>query len=181
MPLPISGTTTEFITLAEVKKQANIPATNTAADDELERFRSAAQEHVEALIGPVLHRTFTETVRASGGVVVLRHMPVVSVASLTSSGTAVTHTLDGASGLLTGVTARGDLSVEYVAGRSSAPDAVRVAALIIAADLWRTQRGDSPRGAMPGGGEPLEGMPGAVAMSVARQMLEPYMLPPAVA
>lgn len=183
MPLPITGSTTEFITLAEVKAHANIPAGDTSHDTELDLFRGAAQEHVESLIGPVLHRVVTGTVHAHGGVVVLPLAPVVSVESLTSSGTAVTYTLVGASGLLTGVTVRGDLSVSFTAGRSVAPDAVRVAALVIAEHLWKTQLGNQPAsGVYPAEDElTVSAGLGFAIPNRALELLGPYMSAPAVA
>lgn len=182
MPLAISSTTTEFITLAEVKQHANIPASNTADDMELERFRSAAQEHVESLVGPVLWRSVTDTVHAHGGVVVLPLAPVVSVESLTSSGVAVTYALRKAAGLLLNVRASGDLDLSFTAGRESCPDAIRVAALVIAEHLWRTQRGgQSESTALPG--EDFGGVAPGLGYAIpnrALELLSPYLLPPAV-
>lgn len=183
MPLPISSSTTEFITLAEVKQHANIPASNTANDVELERFRSAAQEHVESLVGPVLWRVVVgETVHAHAGVVVLPLAPVVSVESLTSSGVAVSFALRKAAGLLLDVRASGDLALSFTAGRESCPDAIRVAALIIAEHLWRTQRGgQSESTALPGEdfGAVSPGL-GYAIPNRALELLAPYLLPPAV-
>lgn len=185
MPLTITAASTEFISLTEVKAHANVPATATAHNDELNLFRGAAEEAVQGIIGPVLHRTVTESVHASRGVVLLRYSPVVSVTSLTASGTAVTYTLDVAAGVLRDVNTYGKLDVTYVAGRTVVPDSVRVAGLIIAAHLWETQKGNAPSsgGALPDTGE--DGFPGfGMAYSIpnrARDLLMPYALPPAVA
>lgn len=183
MPLPISSSTTEFITLAEVKQHCNIAASNTANDVELERFRSAAQEHVESLVGPVLWRVVVgETVHAHGGVVVLPLAPVVSVESLTSSGVAVTYALRKAAGLLLNVRASGDLALSFTAGRTSCPDAIRVAALIVAEHLWRTQLGNQPTtGVYPSEDElTVSSGQGYAIPNRALELLRPYMLAPAV-
>lgn len=142
MPLTIDATTTEWISVEEVKAHANI--TTSTNDDEIALMRDAAQEAVEGLVGPVLWRTVTQRITGSGSsTVVLNTLPVLSVTSLTYAGTGTTYTLaDG--GLLLDVPARGDLVATYVAGRATVPAAVRMAALITAAHLWNTQRGNAP-------------------------------------
>lgn len=181
--MPIISIATEFITLDEVKAQINVPLADTSHDTELTRFQRAAQEHVESLVGPVVPRAMTETVRASGETVCLSHSPVVSVESLTVNGQAVTYTLNGPAGLLTGVTAVGDLSVSYTAGRSPVPEAIRVAALIIAEHLWKTQLGNQPTtGVYPAEDElNVSAGFGYAIPNRALELLRPYMLAPAVA
>jgi len=181
MPVTIDAGTLEWISVDEVKRQANIKT--STSDEEVDLIRGAAQDLVEQLIGPVLWRTVTETVAASrDGVVALRNFPIVSLTSLTSSGTSVTSTLNSTGGMLTGITVYGDLTATYVAGRTSVPDAVRMAALIIAAHLWETQRGASPS-PIPtddfGSSQPF-GV-GFAIPNRAMELLSPYLLPPAVA
>lgn len=179
---PITPSTTEFISLDEVKAQTNVPASDTSHDTELDLFREAAQEQVEALVGPVLQRQVVETVRARpSGVVFLNQSPVVSVDTLTASGQPVTgYTLNNADGLLTGLVTAGDLVVTYTVGRTEAPASLRVAALIIAAHLWDTQRGNAPS-AMPDDLTPVEFGLGYSLPNRALELLAPYMLAPAVA
>lgn len=182
MPLISTSGAAEIVTLAELKAHANIPAGNTTSDVELDLLRLAAQEAVEGLVGPVVWRSFTETVRHSGGVVVLRHAPVAEVTSFTAAGTAVTgYTLDGPAGLLTGVTASGDLSITYSAGRSTVPPAIKVATLIIGRHLWDTQRGNAPS-ALPTVDEtaPQFGV-GYAIPNRAMDLLAPFLLPSGVA
>lgn len=179
--MPIISSTTQFITLDEVKAQANVPLTDASHDAELTRFQLAAQEHVESLVGPVVPRAVTETARASGGMVILSRPPVVSVESLTSNGQAVTYTLNSGAGLLTGVTAGGELSVSYTAGRSPIPEAIRVAALIIAEHLWKTQLGNVPS-ALPT--EEFTTAPFGLGYAIpnrAIELLAPYLLAPGIA
>lgn len=180
MPLTITDATTEFVTLDEVKRHANI--TSAAHDVELEMIKGAAQDAVEGLIGPVLWRTVSATARASGGGAVLNVMPIVSLTSATVGGASVAATLDAAAGMLTGLGYVDGVSVEYVAGRTSCPDAVRLATLIIAAHLWRTQQGNSPS-ALPVDDE-LPSETFGVGYSIPRRaedLLAPYLLLPGVA
>lgn len=160
MPLTIDATTTAFITLPDVLRQANVPASANSGDlAELDLMREAAQDVVEGIVGPVLWRTVTELVPVneatyaylSGGMAVLSTKPVVSVTSATVIGTpaVVTYTLDSQAGLLTHIqpwtwTYARDLSVTYIAGRSICPSAIRLAGLIIATHLWQTQTGNAP-------------------------------------
>lgn len=175
MPLTITASTSSFITLDEVRAHCNI--SSTASDAELELFRNAAQDHVETLIGPVLWRSVTRTFTSSGAYA-LPVWPVVSVQSVTHGGVAYTaHTADIVSGLLSGLPVNGEVTVAYTAGRTSCPDSVRLAALLIVADLWETQLGNSPGvGALPQqDGEPI-GSSASYASPRAERLLAPYLL-----
>lgn len=143
MPLTLTATSTEFITLTEVKAHLNITATRD--DVELVLIKGAAQEQVEAIIGPVLHRTVTEVARVRYGSAILSVTPILSVTQATSGGLAFDSTVGLKSGVLDSrLHATADVSVTYVAGRSVASDSMRLAALIIADHLWKTQRGGGP-------------------------------------
>lgn len=174
MPLTLTATSTEFVALPEVKAHANV--TSSVADIELEMMRGAAQDVVEGLVGPVLHRVVTETVTARSGVVVLRVAPVVSLTTVTPV-PSVLPVLDGPTGILRGVV--GTVDVAYVAGRTSVPDAIRLATLIIAGHLWETQRGSSPTALQEE--DPAPAGIGYAIPNRALDLLGPYLLPPAVA
>jgi hypothetical protein len=178
MPLTINADTTEWITVDEVKRHANI--TTSTSDDEVELMRDAAQDAVEGLIGPVLWRTVTQRISANDSTLVLNTTPVLSVTSLTLSGSPATYTvIDG--GMLADVTARGDVVATYVAGRTVVPGAVRLAALIIAAHLWQTQLGSAPTQLQDGfNNEPTVGL-GYAIPNRAADLLAPYLLLPGVA
>lgn len=179
MPLTITADSQEFITLAEVKAQANV--TGTTHDAELDLFRGAAQEAVEGLIGPVLHRPVTETVWSgsyAGTTVVLRHWPVLSVDTVTSGGVAVEFSPNPAAGIVW-VHGFGQVTITYTVGREVVPDSVRVAALIIAAHLWSTQRGIAPSPLAPDDGAPAPGMAYSIP-NRATDLLRPFLLPSAV-
>jgi len=139
-----------ILTLAEAKSQLNI---STSADDaELQTYIDAAETVVDTLCGPVITRTVTETVRGGGPTVILRTPPVVSLTSMVSirpTGPTVdvsTLHLDGPSGVVRmksgGWFTEDVYTVVYSAGRgTTAPANINLAARIIVAHLWRTQRG----------------------------------------
>ncbi|GAB3884576.1 hypothetical protein [Terrabacter terrigena] len=189
MSLSIDATTTAIVTLPEVLRQANVPADADGRQlAELDMMREAAQEVVEGIVGPVLWRTVTDTVQAYGGLAVLGTRPVVSITSVTdSNSTAVTFTTTGTAGVLTGLgrwLSGRNLTVSYVAGRTSCPTAIRLATLIIAVHLWQTQLGNTPAaGALPVE-QPLDGtqiIAGYAIPNRAIELLAPYRLPAGIA
>lgn len=200
MPITIDGTTTAFITLPEVMRQANLPSTVSAGDlGELDLMREAAQDVVETFVGPILWRPgiveqvpVNEATYAyvSGGQALLTQRPVVSVQSIAVVGTpaVVTYTLDQQAGLLTNIqpwtwTFARNLLVTYTAGRTTCPSAVRLAALIIATHLWQTQMGNAPTtgGAFGVTEQRLDVAEFAAGYSIpnrAVELLTPYRIPP---
>lgn len=179
MALTINATTTEWISVDEVKRHANI--SSSAFDEELELMRDAAQDAVEGLIGPVLWRTVTQRIDAASSTLVLNTLPVVSVTSLTLAGSPATFTLvDG--GMLEDVQVRGTTVATYVAGRTQVPGAVRMAALIIAGHLWETQKANN---ATPGMQDDFDAPTttglGYAIPNRAADLLAPYLLLPGIA
>lgn len=171
----------DFVTVSDVKAQANIPATDAAHDVELMRYAKAAQEVVESIVGRVIQVTATETVTTRTGSVSLANAPILSVTSVTSNGVAVTDykRVDGYA-LLTGLPT-GDVTVVYTAGRASAPFAVQVAGAIIGAHLWDSQRGNAPS-AMPAMLDTFVPTGSGFAIpNRAMELLSPFILPPVVA
>lgn len=143
MPVTLDATSTEWVSLEEFKRHINY-GTGNADDAEQQMILSAAHDAVEGLIGPVLWRNVEQTVDSTSGTVMLTTIPVVSVTSATSGGQTLTYTSNLSTGVLTDVTSSGSVVVDYVAGRTVVPDAIRLATLIIAAHLWRDQLGNSP-------------------------------------
>lgn len=180
MPLPITADTTEFVTLDELKSHLN--TTNASDDVELDLHRSAAEEQVQSLIGPVLQRLVVETSTTRYGAALLKVMPIVEVASVEYAGAALTGWLPGLStGLVTGLPT-GDVTVTYTAGRTSCPDSVRLATLIIAGHLWETQRGRSQRPGMLGPeSDGVVTLAGFAVPNRAADLLTPYLVVPGVA
>lgn len=176
----ITAQTPEFITLEELKKHLNIPAAKTVDHVELELARGSAEEGVEFLVGPVIHATVTETVHPSrSGVAVLAKCPVVSVTSVLSNGVSVTHALNAEAGIISGLPWAGDLVVTYTVGRTVLPDSIRLAALIIAAHLWDTQRGPATSPLQEEETTEVPGL-GYAVPNRALELLAPYLLAPAV-
>lgn len=183
MALQLTSTSTEWVSLPEVKDFANI--TTSTSDDEIDLIREAAQDVVEGIVGPVLWRNVTETVTVIGGIVVLTHRPVISFTSLTTAdGSPVTYTAASATaGVLSRIRIGGirDLTATYVAGRTTVPAAIRVATLIIAAHLWQTQLGSAPTTQLQDNfaAEPTVGV-GYAIPNRAVDLLAPYLLLPGV-
>lgn len=178
MPLTITSTTTEFVTLDEVKAHLNVTGANN--DSEIDLVSKAAQELVEGIVGPVRWRSVEQSAPVGSTLAVLSVAPVVSVTSVSYSGVTYLEpvTLDLDAGVLTGLTGGSDGTIVYVAGRAQCPDAIRLAALIIAGHLWRTQLGSAPSGALPVDDESQQppGL-GFAIPSRALDLLAPYMLP----
>ena len=180
MPVTIGENDTQVVSLDELKDHLNIDSSRD--DGELMLTLGAAVEAVEGIIGPILHREVTEPARTWTGTLALQQSPVVSVTTLTASDSPVTYSLDTATGILRDVASTAALSVTYVAGRTVVPDAVRLAILIIAGHLWKTQLGSAPSTSLQGVEDfaPDLGL-GYAIPSRAQDLLAPYALPPTVA
>lgn len=190
-----------FITLQDVKDQLNI-TTNTY-DVELGGYLAAACDIVEEWAGVVEQRTivgeFVDMLgysqatfidplgRSSLGtrVMVLRHRPVISITSITSSPSGAVFdpswfNVDAATGIvrrIDGSTFFGQMTVTYVAGYATPPPWAVLAAKIIVQHLWRTQRGSRKgMGDDPG----LVAGVGFLVPNQAAALLESHRLTPSV-
>jgi hypothetical protein len=156
-----------LISLADAKAQLRV--SNTANDEELRLYLAAITAVVERRTGPILQATHTQVTEAKD-TIVLQRAPVVSVTSIVptfpnapSVYPAPTYLLDPIPGILrrqpfffsqwgfdwgyneTYLPFYGRLTVTYVAGRSTVPEAVQVAARIILQDAWGSRRlADTP-------------------------------------
>lgn len=153
------------VSLAEAKRHLNIATTTD--DDELRRFLDAATDLCERVAGRPLRRTtVTETHDGGRAWLQLRRPPVLSVASATEDGVAVTVldlVLDGPAGLVyrdaDGTAWDADpqgVSVTYVAGDTAPPADAQQAVLETLRHLWTTQRG-TMSGRNPFGGDEYAG------------------------
>lgn len=138
----------QIVTIDEVK--AHLNKTTTDDDAELAEFIDAATPVVEHYAGPVLPATFVERHRTNCRLVLYR-TPILSLTSVEpwlTNGTTYnvaelmfdpdTGVVERSNGLpFTG----GPFKVTYQAGRIAVPANVRMAALIIVAHMWETQRG----------------------------------------
>lgn len=144
-----------ILSLADAKAMLNI--TSTANDEELRETILEAVDIAERKTGRKFRRT-THTEAYDGGRgprLVLRHQPVVSVTSISESGTALTSGTDYIADLTDGIVLRGqstatgwwaagnqNISVVYVSGETSLT--ARRLIKELTRHLWRTQRGASP-------------------------------------
>lgn len=179
----------ELLSLDDAKQHLNIPAATTTYDAELEVYVAATTGSVEGIIGPVGRRTVTETVYPSSGVLLLSTTPVLSLTSVTPyAGTALTVgslVLSPNSGVVYpgtyGSFWASSYVVVYTVGRASVPAEVNLAARIILAHLWETQRGPAELPlAAPDEGGLVAGF-GFAIPNRAKELLAAYRLAPAVA
>lgn len=132
-------------TLAELKRQLN--RTDTVDDVELQLYLDAAIEAVENIIdGPIQVQTITETHHANrAGIILPDRRPLRSVISLSYGGSVIAtgdYKVDLSAGTLTlGYWGADPYTLVYEAGRDTLPASFRLAILIIAQHLWRTQHG----------------------------------------
>jgi uncharacterized phiE125 gp8 family phage protein len=155
--------------LSQVKSHLNIAEASVVDDDELRAFILAAAGLIEGVVGPLSRRPVTgETHNGGRGTVLLKQAPVVEVTGCTENGvtlSAGSYSLDGESGVLTrtsGFSAYtwsegyNNVSVDYVAGRTSIPADLAHAVLELVRHLWTTQRGSVRRSGtddyLPGSG-----------------------------
>ncbi|WP_242890263.1 hypothetical protein [Actinomadura litoris] len=145
----------QIVSLADTKAHLNMSPSRTSDDQELRGFVLAATAVVERHVGAIVRTSHTEVFDGGRESVTLSHAPVMSVTSVTESGTPVSaggYSLDATSGVLTrrlgdyahcwryGI---GTVAVTYVAGRTTVPANVSRAALIIIRHMWETQRNTS--------------------------------------
>ena len=178
------------VTLANLRDHLDVKA--TTADAELLRFLAAAINNVEKIVGPLGVRNVTEYHQSPGSVIILRQSPVVSITQVRPFGwagagialLAATYRLDADAGLLHLQNyASGEVEVTYVAGRTTVPEDIDTAVMIVAGRLWETQRGNSPSALPPaefgGGAFSTGGLPLLPPLAVS--LLEPYRRGPQVA
>jgi hypothetical protein len=138
-------------TLEDLKRQLN--RSDERDDVELQVYLDSAIEVAESILGgPIEVTTFTERHQSScNGVVIPYKRPLVAVTSVTpvAYGTALDAASYTPNATLGTVTVTGARSAEYTlvyeAGYATLPSAYKLAILIIAQHLWRTQHGGGGR------------------------------------
>lgn len=178
-----------LVSLAEIKRHLNLPASRITDDDELLYLASGVTDAVESHLGRPLRRTVVTDVFSHGsGPLILRKVPcpcvvcaphrLLSITTMTEDGNPLTgYTLDSARGLLfrdnfgsgwSTLTLQ-NLTVVYEAGYVTTPPWARQAVLRAIEGLWQ----GSQQAPHPALGQDATGAPDwAVAQS--------YMLPYAV-
>jgi hypothetical protein len=183
----VTARRTLFASLEDLKRQLNIPATDTTQDDEIRVHLEAANDIVEWMVGPATPTEVTETVYASNTDLLLTRRPVTAVTAITALTHAsvvdvadlVVYSSSGVMRRASGLSFYGQYEVEYTVGFAAIPAAVKLATLIIAQHLWQTQSG--------GGGLPFPGtdqlVPSGMGFAIpnrARELLRPYSPPPSL-
>jgi hypothetical protein len=192
----VSAASNAFISLDEAKSFLNI--TDTADDDELLAYLEWACTLAERIADTDFSRKTVTSEKHSvlrcTSSIVLDHRPVLSVTSLSESGTALSasdYTVDNRWGVVyrqagsyqdtEWVQGRNNVTITYVTGWSIIPPEVRQATLQILEHLWENQRGGSP---LAGGFRDVSEFPQAGANwnvpNKARDTLLSY-TPPAIA
>lgn len=139
-----------IISLPEAKRHLNMSSERTNDDEEVRGMIEAVTSVVERhRCETIARRTIVETdVMGTSARLVLLHHPVLAVTSIVDhngvSYSAAGWTLDGPNGILTnysgGAPSAKNFTVTYVAGYSQIPAHYMLAAKIILAHLWQTQR-----------------------------------------
>jgi uncharacterized phiE125 gp8 family phage protein len=170
--------------LQDFKEYLNV--TSTANDEELRRFLLSASDLAERVTGRALRRTaYSETYDGGRRAILLRHAPVLSVASVSVNGTATTdYTLDTDGILYAGGTSSTssawswgtqNVAVTYTAGEQVPPPAAVDLVLELGRHMWRTQRGAMPS-AMGSGDDYVPGAAYALTYR-ARELADALRLP----
>ena len=181
-------------TLIDLKAHLNIDVGYTTDDGELTDMLDAAINVVENIVGPLASESITEIHYAtSGPMVVTRRAPLLDVTAINARWYAgmdwvaqdVTgyevDTTTGAIRQANGYLFCGDVQVTYDVGYVDVPAAVRLATLVIAANLWETQRGAMPLPANSTDDDYAANVGFAPAIpNRAKTLLEPFALGPMV-
>lgn len=171
----ITGVPFDFISANELR--THLRKTTSADDGQLMRFASAACQMIVERVGQVSPVAAISDGCVRGGVFVLEHRPVVSVTSVVqlpggeamSAGDPIAGTagwvLTSPEGVLSVPGWSGRVRVTYVAGRDPVPATFTMAALELAAHLWRSSQlnqsggrpalGDGDQTLVPGTGYAL--------------------------
>lgn len=140
-----------LMSLADAKRQVNIPASITTDDEELRTYIEGTTSVIETHLNKiVVRRSVSELLTAYGrSVLALRHVPVISLTSLARVDGTLTYDVaqlqvDGTTGIVCGLTTpttfTGFLRAVYTAGYLVVPANITLAAKIILQDNWNTQR-----------------------------------------
>lgn len=164
------------VDLNTLKLFLNIPLAVTKDDTELQRTLDAAEQTIARKVGPLEPTPVNRTVTAlAGGRILLPIKNVLSVLSVTRSGTAaaVTAVVDSV-GVVTlpGTIAAGSYVVSVLAGFYELPGDLEQAVLELTRHLWTSQRGPAARR-----GADAAPLAGYLLPLRVQELLEPYELP----
>lgn len=145
--------TRRIVSLASAKLHLN--KNNTADDVEIQDFIDAASAVVVREVGPVVPTSYTESLPAPNGRLILTWAPVISITTVIENGATVApsgYRLNATAGIIERVNgnaptywagngSQADITVTYLAGRTGAvPPNIRLATLELVAHLWRNSQ-----------------------------------------
>jgi hypothetical protein len=167
----------ELASLGDLKEHLNI--TDSSSDVELRLMLNAAQEVARSIVGDwSFASTVTETVSVVGGTAILGQRPSGPVLA---GGRPIGGNVDRSAGLVTDIGGTYSMAlpyritVSYPADANAVPQAVTLGTLIIAANLWETQRGSQPLPLQGGAEDPTpSGTYAPLIPARARELLEPF-------
>lgn len=137
--------TTPPVSLAEVREQLNLTATQIDKDEELWKKLLAATSRLEDEVGHMMPHAQVDIIRSSPrGNLMLPEWPVLSVEEVRDGNDTVLGGYDveiKAGRILLSACMRAFYTVTYTVGRDPVPEALWEATLVTAAHLWETQRG----------------------------------------
>lgn len=173
------------VTLEEFRAHLQLEPGEEPEDDG-ERWGKvlAATGLIEGKVGAIRPRSVTERCRESGGGIELGNGPVLSVASVVSVGGSTSYAVDDLDlDLDAGLIFRaggyglpcGDYTVTYTIGRNPIPPELMEAVLVVAAQLWESQRGPGATNRFTGmGGDEQPIYRGFAWPNRAKQLIGPY-------
>lgn len=196
---------TALVTVDDVRTHLNM--TTFENDAELQTFIDAATPLIDNIAGPTINTSITEYHSGGFSTIVLNRLPIVSVTSVVETKGQTNYTLtEGTLGSITNgfaftidyttgtiirraynaesIFADGNrnITVTYVAGRSSVPGNIRLATLMLVQHLWMTSQANSngQRATIGGDDSFTPGMGFAVPNRV-KELLQPSPRVPGVA
>lgn len=152
----VDNTQAALVSLDDIKTYLNI--SSTSSDEELRQFIREATDIAERATGRTLfRRTITETHTAPTPVILLRKWPIISVTTVTESGTTLTAGTDYVVNTINGTVTRGsnlaplgwrpgvdNITITYLAGEADPNPTGQLLVKELVRHMWRTQRGASP-------------------------------------
>lgn len=171
----------DLVSLDDMKQHLDM--TGTDEDAELKSFIASGTAVVEDYVGIIVPKTYVER-HSAGPYLTMFHGPVLSVTAVEGFLAPLAVPLSGGQLVLDGERSRiyradggefneGPYRVTYIAGRTTITENYRMAARIIIAHMWRTQRGSMSRlSRFPSSSGDEPGTPVGITYSVPRKALE---------
>lgn len=181
-----------MLAVSEARVLVGLQADDTSRDARLKQLIDAAYEQAELYVGPLTQRAVTEHVQARGGRLILSHLPVTAIQTVTGLDTVDSLIIAGRSGLVSGLpnnfgydgwgwggwsvgSAAGQVAVTYLYGYETVPASVEEGVRAWVVHRWRQEAfGSDTYGAdaVAGAVTDFDGLPNAVRNAWAPFLLE---------